>query len=113
MADDTNKLMMLCLTTECFLTRQEMQLKHTLIKECGASKEKADQVEQFIDEKYPTLIDAALSMHTGEHKPIAILSKQLVEYLQVPKRRYKRALQATKYSLLSVHEATWTLVGHD
>jgi hypothetical protein len=90
-----------------------MRLKRTLVKECGANKEKADHVEQLIDEKFSTLIDAALSMHAGEHKSIAYLSKHLVEYLQIPKRRYKRALQATKLSLLSVHEATWTLVGHD
>ena len=93
-----------------------MQLKSILVNDCNANVERVTYVENALDEQYPTLIDAAImSLHSGEHnnKSIAVLSHELVSYVQVPPRKFKRALQATKYCLMNVHESTWTLVAHD
>jgi hypothetical protein len=71
------------------------------------------QVEKHINKNYSTLLDAVMSLHHKQHKPIAELSTSLADFLQIPKRKQKKAVSVTRAALLAVHDSTWTLIDHD
>ena len=104
---------MRCLSTIDFIQDQYDALRDILLTECKGNAEKMKQVESYVKEKYPTLLAAVMSLHHKEHVPIAKLSTQLVDYLQIPKRKNKKAVSATRTTLLAVHDSTWTLIDHD
>ena len=105
---------MRCLCTTDFIQDKYNTLKQTLLEECKGNIERFEEVELYINKRYDnSLLNAVLSLHHKEHVPIAELSTQLVAYLQVPKRKHKKAIIVTKTSLLAVHDSTWTLIDHD
>ena len=104
---------MRCLSTQDFIQDKYNTLRDVLLKECKGNPEKMKQVEKHINKNYSTLLDAVMSLHSKEHAPIQELSTQLVCYLQVPKRKHKKAIIVTKASLLAVYDCTWTLIDHD
>ena len=105
---------MRCLSTIDFIQHKYGTLKHILLTECKGNTDKFKEVELYINEKYAnSLFDAVLSLHNKQHAPIQELSTQLVCYLQVPKRKHKKAIIVTKASLLAVYDCTWTLIDHD
>ena len=107
-----NKLMR-CFTTENFIQDKRSELRRFLLR-CNANRQRLGEIEAELNGRYPTLVDAAISLHTKEHgRPFAVLSAELVAYLQIPKRKKKKAFQATKRTLLDVHDVVWSLVDHD
>ena len=104
---------MRCLPTIDFITDRYDTLKHTLLTDCKGNVERFEEVELYINERYDnSLLDAVMSLHRKEHAPIAELSTQLVDYLQIPKRKHKKAVSVTRATLLAVHNCTWSLVDH-
>ena len=104
---------MKCLSTTDFITDKYSTLKQTLLEECKGNIERFEEVELYINERYDnSLLAAVMSLHRKEHAPIQELSSQLVCYLQIPKRKTKKAVSVTRASLLAVHDCTWTLVDH-
>ena len=104
---------MRCLSTIDFIQHKYDTLKHILLTECKGNADKFKEVEIYINNNCSTLIDAVMSLHSKEHAPIQELSTQLVCYLQVPKRKHKKAIIVTKASLLAAYDCTWTLIDHD
>ena len=104
---------MRCLSTQDFIQDKYDTLKHILLTECKGNTDKFKEVELYINERYDnSLLAAVMSLHRKEHAPIAELSTQLVDYLQIPKRKHKKAVSVTRATLLAVHNCTWSLVDH-
>ena len=106
------KQTMRCLSTQDFIQDKYSTLRDVLLKECKGNADKFKEVELYINETYPTLLGAVLSLHHKKHAPIQELSTQLVDYLQIPKRKHKKAVSVTRATLLAVHNCTWSLVDH-